>query len=557
MPAVKRGRDEPSPVRDVRGRPPPTRGAPGEWFPNAVADEWALPRDVSENLMSPALVVDLEKVRRNVETMRAALGGNLDRWRPHLKTTKIPIVWRELMVAGVRNFKVATTKEAEVLLETIEGFLRDGEARDDEEDAKRTEPEFDVLVAYPLIGPALRRLAQLAETFVRVAKVSALFESARELERDAGARFDEKRSVADALRRADVGFFLDVNPGMWRTGVGLDFCGRLSRVPRDDPKGSAVDANHRRHWRVHGSDGPDSNEGFRFRGFHYYEGHLSGCCDAIDGAVADARVAARARREESAALFRDHFAKIIHDILCEPFRDDPGRWERGDGMDACPFEVVTSGTPGFLAALDVDVEKALDAESARKTRDALEKKIETADTIHFVKITHRVSPGTVVFHDWRGERQNPDLGLVPAAALACRVVSAPRYDRRPGAGLAEPNNEGSRAFFFTLDCGSKSIAAEAGDPAGYVLGHPSWEALGPSEEHLPFACHDPGDKPRVGDLAFVVPEHVCPTVNLATHAVVLDRGEDGERVVSVHEVKARGHELFVGASGHELFVNRG
>ena len=61
----------------------------------------------------------------------------------------------------------------------------------------------------------------------------------------------------------------------------------------------------------------------------------------------------------------------------------------------------------------------------------------------------------------------------------------------------------------------------------------------------------------MGDLAFVVPEHVCPTVNLATHAVVLDRGEDGERVVSVHEVKARGHELFVGASGHELFVNRG
>ena len=37
MPAAKRSRDEPSPVRDVRGRPPPTRGAPGEWFPNAVA----------------------------------------------------------------------------------------------------------------------------------------------------------------------------------------------------------------------------------------------------------------------------------------------------------------------------------------------------------------------------------------------------------------------------------------------------------------------------------------------------------------------------------------
>ena len=37
----------------------------------------------------------------------------------------------------------------------------------------------------------------------------------------------------------------------------------------------------------------------------------------------------------------------------------------------------------------------------------------------------------------------------------------------------------------TLDCGSKAIAAEAGDPAGYVLGHPTWRALVCSEEHMP------------------------------------------------------------------------
>jgi hypothetical protein len=51
---------------------------------------------------------------------------------------------------------------------------------------------------------------------------------------------------------------------------------------------------------------------------------------------------------------------------------------------------------------------------------------------------HRVSPGTVVFHDWRGERQNPGMGLVPAAVLMARVVSIPA----PGAVV-------------TLDCGSK------------------------------------------------------------------------------------------------------
>ena len=429
MPAAKRGRDEPSPVRDVRGRPPPTRGAPGEWFPNAVADEWRC-RGTSRRISCPPR--SSSTWRRSGATSRRCgrlwEGTSTDGVR-HLKTTKIPIVWRELMVAGVRNFKVATTKEAEVLLETIEGFLRAGEARDDEEDARRTEPEFDVLVAYPLIGPALRRLAQLAETFVRVAKVSALFESARELERDAGARFDEKRSVADALRRADVGFSSTSTRACGGPGVGLDFRGRLSRVTRDDPKGSAVDANHRRHWRVHGSDGPDSNEGFRFRGFHYYEGHLSGCCDAIGRrrrgrAARPGRGARRAPR-----CFATTSPKSSTTSCASRFETTPGDGNAVMGCRACPFEVATKRDARVPAALDVDVEKALDAESARKT-------LFFPDTITFVKITHRVSPGTsAVFHDWRGERQNPDLGLVPAAALACRVVSAPRYDRHPSAGL--------------------------------------------------------------------------------------------------------------------------
>ena len=38
---------------------------------------------------------------------------------------------------------------------------------------------------------------------------------------------------------------------------------------------------------------------------------------------------------------------------------------------------------------------------------------------------------------------------------------------------------------------------------------------------------------------FVVPEHICPTVNLAEQAVVLDGGE----LVGVMDVEARGHEL--------------
>jgi len=46
---------------------------------------------------------------------------------------------------------------------------------------------------------------------------------------------------------------------------------------------------------------------------------------------------------------------------------------------------------------------------------------------------HRVSPGTVVFHDWRGERQNPGLGLLPAAVLMARGLF--RTNTRPTSNL--------------------------------------------------------------------------------------------------------------------------
>lgn len=97
---------------------------------------------------------------------------------------------------------------------------------------------------------------------------------------------------------------------------------------------------------------------------------------------------------------------------------------------------------------------------------------------------HQVSPGTVVFHDLTVESVNPgalvqpsgkkqrscpcgarhglchdftcrasaDINLVPAAVLLSSVISHPDSST------------------VTLDAGSKSIAAEAGDPAAFVIG---------------------------------------------------------------------------------------
>jgi D-serine deaminase-like pyridoxal phosphate-dependent protein len=159
-------------------------------------------------------------------------------------------------------------------------------------------------------------------------------------------------------------------------------------------------------------------------------------------------------------------------------------------------EVTTSGTPTFLQALQYEPLSALE------------------------HTLHRVSPGTVVFHDGRSEEENEGLGLVPAALVFARVVSHPAADR------------------VTADAGSKSVAAEAGDPCVSVLGHPELEALAPSEEHLPFRV-PPGERPPRGTELLLVPRHVCPTVNLAEQALLIEDGAARGTVA----VAARAHAL--------------
>ena len=77
---------------------------------------YRLPVELTARLLSPALLIFMDRVRSNVAQMLEYMGGDPNRWRPHLKTTKTPEVWRELILSGVRNFKCATTREAEVLL---------------------------------------------------------------------------------------------------------------------------------------------------------------------------------------------------------------------------------------------------------------------------------------------------------------------------------------------------------------------------------------------------------------------------------------------------------
>jgi D-serine deaminase-like pyridoxal phosphate-dependent protein len=375
-----------------------------------IDDQPRLPGSLQDRLTTPALLIDLDRVRHNLGRVVVALGGDPGRWRPHVKTAKIPAVLREFLRAGVRAFKCATTREALCLL----GVLR------------RHGAGGDVLLAHPLAGPNLRQLARVAHEHpgCRV-----------------GVLADDPACVESIPR--GLGIFLDVDPGMGRTGMSPE--------------------------RIDDAIGLGRRAGDAFRGVHFYEGHLHG----LD---------AQRRRREAFACY----GRLIEllDALASAGVPVP--------------EVVTSGTPTFLEAQGF--------EPFRRLPGTL----------------HRVSPGTVAYHDLRSEEEVPALGLLPAALVLARVVSRPAPD------------------VVTTDAGSKSVAAEAGNPCAAVAGWPHLTAMKPSEEHLPFRVGD-GEAPRRGQGLLLVPRHVCPTVNLAERAVLLDGG----CFAGIVDVAARAHELLV------------
>ena len=70
--------------------------------------------------------------------------------------------------------------------------------------------------------------------------------------------------------------------------------------------------------------------------------------------------------------------------------------------------------------------------------------------------------------------------------------------------------------------------------------------MAPSEEHLPVNAR--GDVvPGHGEEFYLVPRHVCPTVNLAARAIVMDRDPStGELFLhSVAEIEARAHDTML------------
>ena len=139
------------------------------------------------------------------------------------------------------------------------------------------------------------------------------------------------------------------------------------------------------------------------------------------------------------------------------------------------------------------------------------------------EFVHRVSPGTIIYNDRSSLKELPNYGFVPAALVLSTVVSRPLANR------------------VTCDAGHKSVSADAGVPTCEALGWAGLVGLKPSEEHLPIDAS--GKMPERGEMLYLLPTHVCPTVNNFDRAVIIREG----KIESIEPVSARGREVFVSA----------
>jgi len=134
-----------------------------------------------EDLPTPAVLIDLEVLERNVARMQERAREAGVHLRPHAKTHKSPEVARMQLAAGARGLTLAKTSEAEVFAD--QGF-------------------DDIFLAYPIVGTgkAHRLLALADRIHLRVGIDSV--EGARGL----GAAFHAAGRRLPALLKIDCGF---------------------------------------------------------------------------------------------------------------------------------------------------------------------------------------------------------------------------------------------------------------------------------------------------------------------------------------------------------------
>jgi D-serine deaminase-like pyridoxal phosphate-dependent protein len=243
----------------------------------------------AEDLDTPALIVDLDIMERNLRRVADYCAEHGLRLRPHTKTHKSIFIARQQLALGAAGLTVAKTGEAEVML--------------------GAEPR-DLLVAFPIVGQAkLRRLAAVA-ALTRVTVALDSLTAARQLSlaaEESGARF---------------GVLVEIDVGLGRVGVAPEDALALARAVAGFPR-------------------------LEWRGLTFYPGHIKdqdpeklAALSEIVGRIAAEFTSAGMKPEivsggSTPALFHSHEIEGLNEIR-------PGTYVFNDlntvASGACSFE---------------------------------------------------------------------------------------------------------------------------------------------------------------------------------------------------------------------------
>jgi D-serine deaminase-like pyridoxal phosphate-dependent protein len=190
---------------------------------------------------------------------------------------------------------------------------------------------------------------------------------------------------------------------------------------------------------------------------------------------------------------------------------------------------IMAGTPEQVRETSLAAGNAM-VETAESIRAAgLEVPVVSVGLTVAAKITATVPgitetrPGTYVFYDRSSVLHGMVLWEQCAATVLATVVSRPAPDR------------------VLLDAGSKTLTSDltlVRPPVpgyGHVVEHPDWLIEKLSEEHG-WVTIPPADPVRIGERVEIIPNHICPVVNLFDEMTLVR----GDEVVGCWTVTARG-----------------
>jgi D-serine deaminase-like pyridoxal phosphate-dependent protein len=359
---------------------------------------------------TPEVVIDLHRLRRNIERTAATAAQHGVALRPHVKTHKLPPVAQLQIEAGATGIQVAKLSEAEVF--AAAGFT-------------------DIFIGYPLVSA--RKIARLLDLIGTTASEISVAADAVEI----------AIPLAEAAAGAGitVPVVIEVDTGMHRLGAQpgratVELASRLADL-----------------------------EGIEVRGLFTHEGHVYTQAQSM---------------EEKRAMTREACATIA----------ETAELVRASGIPITTVSVGSSATFRFA--------------------------------VECAGITE-VRPGTYVFNDLSQLHQGAAAPEDLAAFVVATVVGCP---------------EPTRAV---VDAGSKVLTSDrliVSDPGlsfGAVAGYPGAYVSRLSEEHGVLELPANADL-RIGDRVAIVPNHICPVINLADSVSLVADGMLTERWV----VAARG-----------------